>query len=351
MINCLVEYKNISHLNQLYTGFKFLHDANVINLQFSKTISHLELKNKPVIKVILDDSVVIYYDSLDGFNWIDKDESSNLKYFFNTFKCDYYFKRSYNSSLEMKGLGFKVLPLGLYYNITPYFDVQKSNLIGVFKKKFKNNKLARKLLKVNRNFYTKDFENYPNLDFYSPKILFSARLWDPSKALNKQNEFQRKEINEFRMDIVKRLKIEFGDNFIGGISIDSYSSTCLSKEYLLPFEFTNREFYLKTMKQSAICIATTGLHNSIGGKLTEYVAASRAIITEPLHYKVPGEFKKDKNYLEFNNVEQLIDNVNLLLQNKNRLREMMVSNSNYYNNSLRPDRLVFNTLIQTLLKF
>ena len=62
-------------------------------------------------------------------------------------------------------------------------------------------------------------------------------------------------------------------------------------------------YFLNIVKSSDICIATTGLHKSIGWKFGEYIAASRAIITEPLYYEIPGELKRGSNYLEFRNVE------------------------------------------------
>lgn len=40
---------------------------------------------------------------------------------------------------------------------------------------------------------------------------------------------------------------------------------------------------MRLMKQSRICIATTGLHDSIGWKFAEYVVAGRTIVIEPLN--------------------------------------------------------------------
>ncbi|TYA71871.1 hypothetical protein [Seonamhaeicola marinus] len=345
MINCVVEYKNIPHLNQLYTGFKLLHDAQVINLEFSNRLVHKELKDKSVIRVVINESIIIYYDTLDGYNWIDAETNENIEYFRNTFKCDYYFKRSFSKTLESQSL-VKLLPLGLYYNITPYFDIEKLNSIESVKKKLKNNSLFRRLMKVNANFFVKDFEHYPDLliDDKEIRILFSARLWPPDGAKNEESKLQREAINNFRITIVKTLKKEYGERFIGGISTDSYSSSVLEKEFLLPFEFTNRKNYLKLMKSASICIATTGIHSSIGGKLTEYVCAARAIISEPLYYEVPGDFNKNENYLEFVEVNDLIRNIDYLTKSPEVLKSIMENNRDYYHSYLKPDALVYNTL-------
>ncbi len=93
-------------------------------------------------------------------------------------------------------------------------------------------------------------------------------------------------------------------------------------------------------------MATTGLHNSIGWKFGEYVAASRAILSEPLIYGLPGNFEHGKNYLPFNNEDELLHKTYSLLKNKDELLDMMNSNFHYYNNFLRPDKLVLNTLLK-----
>ena len=118
-----------------------------------------------------------------------------------------------------------------------------------------------------------------------------------------------------------------------------------SKDLIAPFSLTKREAYLQVIKEHNICIATTGLHNSISWKFGEYVAASRAILSEPLIYELPGNFENSKNYLSFNNEDELLNGTYSLLKNKDELFDMMNNNFHYYNNFLRHYRLVFNTLI------
>ena len=64
----------------------------------------------------------------------------------------------------------------------------------------------------------------------------------------------------------------------------------------MPESYTNKESYLRAVKDHSICITTTGLHNWIGWKLGEYVAASRAIVTEPLKFHYLEISAKEKNY-------------------------------------------------------
>jgi hypothetical protein len=71
-------------------------------------------------------------------------------------------------------------------------------------------------------------------------------------------------------------------------------------------------------------------------------------VTEPLRYEVPGDFKSEQNYLEFTNEHELIAGISELVRNRRALVTMMQHNARYYNNYLRPENLVFNTLLRVL---
>lgn len=85
---------------------------------------------------------------------------------------------------------------------------------------------------------------------------------------------------------------------MGGVQKSAYAMQH-AKDILLLRTMTERGRYLKTLHQSDICIGTMGLHKSSGWKTAEYVAASKGIVNETLHYEVPGNFLEGKNYLAF----------------------------------------------------
>jgi hypothetical protein len=88
-----------------------------------------------------------------------------------------------------------------------------------------------------------------------------------------------------------------------------------------------------------------GLHQSIGWKFAEYVAASKAIVSETLHYDVPGAFGEGRNYLSFRTPEECVEAVSRLIRD-DRLRQMIMRNNwNYYRRHVRPDRLVLGSLM------
>ena len=137
-----------------------------------------------------------------------------------------------------------------------------------------------------------------------------------------------------KMEFVKRILQH--DNF----------SIQHAKDLLLPFPLTKKENFLKIMRECNICIATTGLHNSIGWKFGEYIAASRAIVSEPLRYQLPGDFNKGENFLEFTNDSELVNCIRILQEDKEKVFDMMKSNFMYYNNYVQPDKMILNTLLK-----
>ena len=91
-------------------------------------------------------------------------------------------------------------------------------------------------------------------------------------------------------------------------------------------DICEKQNYMRIMKKSDICIATTGLHESIGWKMGEYVAAARGIVSEKLNYRVPGNFKEEKNYLVFSNIDECIDAVDRLYTSPSTLYQMKKNN-------------------------
>lgn len=335
---CELFYFPSLHLNQIYDGFIKLNKLGIIDLIIKPAKGG---ESKPLLKVVVNNEFTIIYDTLDGFNWIDGSIDENLRYFKKNIEADFYFKRSYNKSLLENAPGnCKVYPLGLNYTM----KVQRGLPKGL---KLTLTDWVRNSLLFSRfyrdSFVSKDFEYYP-IPNKESKILFLTRLWNPKEVKLKHLREERKILNDNRIECIKACKKEFGVNFIGGLQNDEFSSR-LAKELIMPFSITKKENFLKTIKDSNICIGTTGLHSSIGWKFGEYVAASRAIITEPLIYDLPGTFENKSNYFEYYNRDQLIENIYKLLDSKEKMYNMMQNNFHYYNNYLRPDYLVLNTLL------
>jgi hypothetical protein len=106
---------------------------------------------------------------------------------------------------------------------------------------------------------------------------------------------------------------------------------------------------MATMRSHPICVATTGLHGSIGWKLAEYVAFSKAIVTEKLHYSVTGDFGPNRNYLEFASPEDCAAAAVRLVEDRDLREALMLNNAAYYRAYVRPDALVANALARARL--
>jgi hypothetical protein len=103
--------------------------------------------------------------------------------------------------------------------------------------------------------------------------------------------------------------------------------------------------YMKLLQSHPICVATAGLHGSIGGKFAEYVCLSKAILSEKLHYTVPGDLREGRNYLEFATADECIEQARRLFSDRALRNRLMSNNTRYYNAWLRPDMLILNTLL------
>jgi hypothetical protein len=340
LFKCELNYIESAHLSQLYAGFEILHHKGIADVTI-KTVSGGA--NKPLLKVRVNNRYDVVYDVLDGLNWTDGDVSENLNYFRSRTKADFYFKRSFNELIrEYAPDQCQVFPLGLNYPISPR-RLFKRNLRESFKNTLRNNPVFSKVLKLNRsNIHSQEFEYYPVPNKIN-RILFLTRLWDPSEVKQEHLKAEREAINNYRIDCIRLCQKEFGKYFTGGIQADHFSmKKC--RDIVIPFALSKRDFYLKTVKDSNICIATTGLHNSTGFKMGEYVAASRAIVTEPLHFLLPGKFINGQHYFSFQQTDELLGHVHRLYNDHSLLQEMMHNNFNYYNGFLRPDMLILNSL-------
>ena len=100
------------------------------------------------------------------------------------------------------------------------------------------------------------------------------------------------------------------------------------------------------MNRSSICITTTGLHRSTGWKFAEFVAAGKAIVSEPLAFFAPGGMSANRNYLPFESTDRLLSAIDDLLSHPRAIRDMEKENTDYYSHYLRPDALVFNAIEQ-----
>lgn len=346
----LIACSDVEHLQQVYTGFSMLHRKGFLELKQTIPKEFLQNKNEANrwvnykffnTKVIINEKVKICYDTHD-WNWIDEEILREV---------DFYFKRSYDENylaqLEEKD---KVFSLGLNYRVSSSerdnFKLERAAFYDG-KEKIKT---IIKGLRIDKFLGDKgEAERLDNLEFYpdftlEPQVIFMARAWDKNLIEAESQKETVKALNETRAECVRSLRKEFGKNFFGGLAHEDYAVKYFKDCLLTDNSLSNKQKYLKILKNFPICVTTTGLNRSNGWKLGEYVALSKAIITEPLHFQVTGDFTKETNYLEFTSPDELIEAATRLFEDKNLRSEMMMNNYRYYQSYVKPDSLILNSL-------
>ncbi|PQZ55510.1 hypothetical protein CQZ94_15085 [Bacillus sp. MYb209] len=344
------------HLYNINAGFVLLAQQGVIDLRIEKlSKNHQDQLPYNMMEVIINGKTRVLYDVNDGYDNLLKQNQDYVE-FMNVLleKYDFYFKRSfnsfYNSKLRHKE---KIYPLGLNYMVTIPGNIAHSPMPqDPLREKIK--KIIRKVplsQYYNGLYRINSFEDIPHKEIDS-KILFMARLWDVNGDYEGQISSNKKEerayINDFRATCIRLCRKEFGDKFYGGVAPSEFAYKNYADIVIEDGKATERNNYLRKVKESAICIATMGLHQSIGWKFAEYVAASKAIVTEELHYEVPGDFRDGQNYLVFKTPEECINQIYTLSNNENYRYQMMINNYRYYHEYVRPDRLVLNSILTIL---
>jgi len=271
--------------------------------------------------------------------------------------CDLYFKRSY-SRAEVLNTDFpdRILPFGLNYHVLP--DAYSSLFFGVYRAGGGLKEAFKYLVKHLDRFRWLHFDPTVSVMQVPPAyprkfaLLFLARAWDHEHdddfEMTSDISEDRLRINQVRADCIRALREEFGDAFTGGLAHTEYAARNFP-DCLAPIAgMTSKRRYIEQVKQHPVCVATTGLNQSIGWKFGEYVAFSRAILSEKLAFEVPGTLSAEQNYLEFRTVADCLQQARSLAQDRERLHAMMRCNHDYYHSWLRPDALVWNCMSRAL---
>lgn len=327
----------IAHVSQIFTGLAMLRKAGKIALSFSKD----PLLGKSVaIQRCEVDGRLLAFDLADGFA-IDPIQYAS---------CDLYFKRMLApdtpdplGKLRPYGLNYPVLTAGDASIRRAWISGDKRRLMDAI---LRSSVVLSKLLNINLSHSTsqvRHFEGRPAINA-RPRVIYFTRLWDPSKVKDETLKAQRENMNDMRRALVRALRDELKDQFIGGIYRMEFSAAFAPAETAPDNRALHKAAYLKALRASDIGIADYGLEMSVGFKMAEYVAMSKAIVSTPVNTLLPGSFEQGKNYLAYNTVEECLNHCVGLIRRPELTLEMQRHNSDYYEQNLRPDKLVWNCL-------
>jgi hypothetical protein len=336
-------------LTQIYTGFGLLARRGIISVRHVRASDFVGGVVGPArLVALVGDSIRICYDTADGAE-MHQGELAD---------CSLYFKRSYDGHGQQSAP--HVRPLGLNYPAYGPGDGALIRALWALRRLSAGRirvvlaQLARATwlsapLRANGGRHTSSVEHLEGLPLLDdqPLVVFLARAWDPRRARRDDLADERRTMNDTRARCIRLLRQELGPAFVGGFAPDPFTL----REYadcVVPARMTRKSAYLSLLHRASVGIATTGLQGSNGWKLGEYVAAAKAIVTEPLRYSLPGRFEPDRNYLLFRDEHECLKATQTLIRNRTMRHAMMHENLAYYRCHLRPDALVLNTLIQAL---
>jgi hypothetical protein len=357
---------NTGHSRQIFTGFCELARHGAIELRLVEDDWNPAHETLNLIRATLDGDIELLFDTNDGFYWIHDDIDANIRFFSENIlpKFRYVYKRSCNPAILARfGEGAaKFRPLGLNYEVTSAHNAVDAKYFGwsdFLTKQVRRSDWACRLLgKTPDGLF--DFENFeypplPDGRRSPPQVLLLTRLWEPTSKDPGEPASPVREKTHHELDVINRTRIEcvqacrnaFAGHFVGGLVASPYAEK-VAPHLIAPAAVTNKQSFMALVKASPICVATTGLIMSTGWRFGEYVAASRAIVSERLHDELPGSFGTPGNYLEFSTVDGLLQAVQRLSDDRSALKNMMWNNFRWYRTHGRPDTLVLNALVAAL---
>lgn len=341
-------WSNTHHLQQAYAGFSMLAFQKKISLKqqfltppkalvnaFSE--QHIAQHYQSCFIAEIDSKVNIVFDMHDSYEL--------NPYLLD--QCDFYVKRSFQEShINELGLQDKCIPYGPFYEVyANQFDpflLQRS-----FKSKLDWKLKVRSMMRASTIFdkittAPREHTLSPTVLGASNKIIFSVNMHDPYDNPNrtKENIEWRIQLIEQRADIVRALRKAFPNHYVGGVKDNATARKFAPDCILEDPNFFKKENYIQNLQQTTIGISTQGLFNSIGGKFGEYLALNKAIVTAPLDYYQGGGLSEGDNYLIGSSTEQMVEQCDKLLENKDLILAMSEANKIYYKNYLKPDRKI-----------
>jgi hypothetical protein len=98
--------------------------------------------------------------------------------------------------------------------------------------------------------------------------------------------------------------------------------------------------YARLLKRPLVTVYCRGLHDSVGFKMAEYLAASRAIVGHRPDSLLPRALVEGGNYLEFRHAEECVAQCDRLLRDRDLADAMRRSNWDYYIDQVEPSALL-----------
>lgn len=355
---------NIPAMGSIFAGLQALEDDGTVRINKCNMSSDFAPKDIYPHRYVLEliaEGKILAYDISDGYQDFDFPQTFDRQ----LERVDFYFKSSYDPAFAEKLQNkAKFRNLAMSYGCSypgSYFEkAQMQNALS--QKNYKG--AAYLLLKKSKLQAINDFRQLESNNCYdSYNLLFWTRLWEyehltvqrimtaypmltPEQAKEKcdrQTEMLR-QTNAERIQTVRLLRETFGDRFTGGLSDNAISRKEAPDLITTDPRVSTREGYLDSLKQNYVHILSKGVHGCIGARYGETFANARALITDPLVYEPVGNLQEGRHYLTYRSPEEIAACASALLENVDKIHKMEANNRRYYNEYVRPDVRMLNTL-------
>ncbi|MDR2647869.1 MAG: hypothetical protein LBB67_07100 [Oscillospiraceae bacterium] len=331
------------HLSQIGAGFQLLQEQGLLEVtqcRFARLQMEDGYPHNVTAQARLSDGRVIGYDMDDGYQQMRDMAAFDA----NIGRLSKYCKRSYDPAMHKNLPNAHLMrPLGLNYLISckdnPFDAITRRAAIAV----------------------PEDYESHVHYRDY--RVLFYTRLWesggitertfmhpkngmtlDEAKICAKETIDGFNRVNNTRIECIRALRRALGDRFCGGV-VNTPLARRIAPDLVLIKEKPSRAAFRNMLKENFICIANDGLYRSIGWKMAEYMAASRAVVCETPFYTVPAPFAAGRNFLPFQTADECVAQATRLLDDVELTHEMEDNNRAYYRAYIRPDGMIWHSLI------
>jgi len=348
--------QDLNHSSYIQSGLFGLENIGLIHckvkIDISKKLGRVNTKTGKTITSSNPQQKTSYYKLIDHVankEYYFATDLYDISHFFSQFaleNCDFVFKRNYVSKdIDSLSPEFqkKVFPMGLTLGVQ-----------SIHRKYWRTLKTAHFLanlnlhLKMDRNFF-KRFQKVVRFSARHRRYVTQGRSLD--KLENTSNDVQLKvfyqvrcfpqindedvkKVHTVRSSLIRLLKKELKNEFLGGIVpgeiSNKYYADCLTN---LP---TDPESYVALIKKSAICIYTNGLQNSPARKLAEYLSQGKCIVAQKIDAELPEPLEHGKNIMFYSNNEECISICKDLLGNPEKVKMLSKNARAYFEMHVHP---------------
>jgi hypothetical protein len=354
----LYVYPHSEHVSQIYAGFYALREAGSATLRqaFDPAEVRRRLAGTAIDCRSFDESLHGLLVGIDGAGLVFFDVRDGGSYRREILdEVAVYAKRSFHRGAPGPNAG-RAVPLGVNYPV--YLDRATSlEVVKALRQLDKSKRSVRRFcyslarlvpslgraldLPVVGSLAAAPERSVP------PRAIFLARSWDPAELPGLARR-DIDELNDMRAGCIRLLRKRFGERFFGGLARSPYALARYPDCVVEPDTSTRRRDYLARLRGYSICVATTGLSDSIGWKFAEYLAFGKAIVCEPMKFELPGPMAAGRNFLEFTTPEGCAEGVGELLEDRKARERMMADNAAYFAEFGAPDAVVARVLYAAL---